>query len=131
MKNIAEGPIAPVTMNNFRNVYARVSATIPKATPGGSAPGGGSIAFLAILGLAGYGTYHSVVTVQPGHKGVVYNRFGGLSEKADLKEGLNFVVPWFQRPIVFDLRTRPQPIDTTSGSKGGCTTASIDYIVLV
>jgi prohibitin 2 len=58
-----------------------------------------------------------MVTVQPGHKGVVYNRFGGLDENHILKEGLNFVIPWFQRPVVFDIRTRPQPIDTTSGSK--------------
>jgi len=58
-----------------------------------------------------------MVTVQPGHKGVVYNRIGGLDENHILKEGLNIVVPWFQRPVVFDIRTRPQPIDTTSGSK--------------
>jgi len=78
---------------------------------------GAGVSFLIALGLGTYGAYHSMVTVQPGHKGVVYNRFGGLDEKHVLKEGLNFVVPWFQRPIVFDIRTRPQPIDTTSGSK--------------
>ena len=56
-------------------------------------------------------------TVQPGHLGVVYNRVGGLANTSTLKEGLNFVIPWFQRPVVFDIRTRPQLINTQSGSK--------------
>lgn len=58
-----------------------------------------------------------MVTVQPGHRGIIYNRIGGLDEKAKLEEGLNFVIPWFQRAVVYDIRTRPQPIDTHSGSK--------------
>lgn len=49
--------------------------------------------------------------------GLIYNRMGGLDESRHLREGLNFVIPWFQRAIVYDVRTRPQPIDTQSGSK--------------
>mmetsp|Transcript_32028 Transcript_32028/g.54016 ORF Transcript_32028/g.54016 Transcript_32028/m.54016 type:complete len:308 (-) Transcript_32028:32-955(-) len=101
-------------MNAIRGAFARV-----KIPGGGAAPpgGGAGVTGLILAGLGVYGAYHSVVTVQPGHKGVVYNRFGGLDPKHQLNEGLNFVVPWFQRPIVFDVRTRPQPIDTNSGSK--------------
>lgn len=86
---------------------------------GGGVPQGSGtgVSFLILTGLGAYGAYNSLVTVQPGHKGVVYNRFGGLDDKHRLNEGLNFVIPWFQRPIIFDVRTRPQPIDTTSGSK--------------
>ena len=72
---------------------------------------------LLALGLGSVGLYNSVVTVQPGHMGVVYNRIGGLADKTTLREGLNFVVPWFQRSVVFDVRTRPQLINTQSGSK--------------
>ena len=39
---------------------------------------------------------------------MIYSRMGGLDDKSNLKEGLNFVVPWFQRPVIFDIRTRPQ-----------------------
>lgn len=49
-------------------------------------------------------------SVQPGHLGMIYSRIGGLDDKSNLKEGLNFVIPWFQRPIIFDIRTRPQVI---------------------
>jgi prohibitin 2 len=60
-------------------------------------------------------------TINPGHAGVIYNRFGlagtsGIQQNV-IKEGLNFVVPWFQRPIVYDVRTRPKLINSTSGSK--------------
>lgn len=114
-------------MNNFRNFVGKVAAQGAKmgAESGGPAPGGGGggpaaalASSLFFMGLGGYGIYKSVVTVQPGHQGIIYNRFGGLNETAVLREGMNFVVPWFQRAIVYDIRTRPQPIDTTSGSKG-------------
>jgi prohibitin 2 len=74
----------------------------------------GSIA--AIIGVSGsaYGLYNSVVTVPPGSLGMVYSRIDGLENQATLKEGLNFVVPFFQRPIVYDIRTRPQVSDHMS-----------------
>ena len=49
-----------------------------------------------------------IFAVQPGHLGMIYSRIGGLQNASTLREGLNFVVPWFQRSIVFDIRTRPQ-----------------------
>jgi regulator of protease activity HflC (stomatin/prohibitin superfamily) len=110
-------------MNALKGLFAKVAANAPKGGAGGGGPKvpeglGSGMTVLVGLGLAGYGTYHSMVTIQPGHKGLIYNRFGGLDEKHLLSEGLNFVIPWFQRPVVYDVRTRPQPIDTTSGSKG-------------
>lgn len=115
-----------IKMNGFRNLFSRISANIPKGGAGGAggqlpeAPKGASTAIfvLAALGLGGYGAYHSVVTIQPGHAGVIYNRWSGLDEVTRLSEGINFVIPWFQRTVVYDIRTRPQPIDTQSGSKG-------------
>lgn len=108
-------------MNNLRNAFSKAWQSVPKGAAGGApqvpAGAGAGVSVLIALGLGTYGAYHSVVTVQPGHRGIVYNRFGGLDDKHHLKEGLNFVIPWFQRPIVYDIRTRPQPIDTTSGSK--------------
>jgi len=96
-------------MNAARKAYE----SIPKMPAGG----GGALGGLLALGLGSVGLYNSVVTVQPGHMGVVYNRIGGLADKTTLREGLNFVVPWFQRSVVFDVRTRPQLINTQSGSK--------------
>lgn len=32
-------------------------------------------------------------------------------------EGTHFLIPWLQRPIFFDVRTKPRNISTTTGSK--------------
>lgn len=72
---------------------------------------------LGVLVAGGSVAKDAIVTVQPGHLGIVYNRFGGINENTVFTEGMNFVVPWFQRAIIYDVRTRPQLINTQSGSK--------------
>jgi len=80
---------------------------------GGKVPSGGQVSgaagslakmLLIVGGLAatGYGVSKSVIVVQPGHLGIVYNRIGGLNEHLVCHEGLNFIIPWFQRPILFE-----------------------------
>ena len=101
------------SMNNAgkfaQNLGARFRAAAQSANGGngggGTGGGGGGpvnivagiLRGVAVLGGLGYGAYSSVVIVQPGHMGVVYNRYGGLDERAKLTEGINFVLPWFQR----------------------------------
>ncbi len=33
------------------------------------------------------------------------------------EEGTHLMLPWFDRPIIYDVRTRPNVIQSTSGSK--------------
>jgi prohibitin 2 len=35
-----------------------------------------------------------------------------------LTEGINLLIPWFERPVIYDIRARPQQINSHSGSKG-------------
>lgn len=49
------------------------------------------------------------------HRAIVFNRIGGIKEKV-YEEGTHLMVPWFERPIIFDVRARPNVISTTSGS---------------
>jgi len=89
----------------------------------GGAPKGSSNALIGIALLAGtgYAASSALITIRPGYKGLVYNRFGptggGIDESKTMVEGLNIIIPWFQRPIIFDCQTRPQLINTHSGSK--------------
>ena len=50
--------------------------------------------------------------------GIFYSRLSGMDEKFVAREGINFIIPWLQRAFIFDIRTRPQLINTQSGSKG-------------
>jgi len=91
---------------------------------GGGGGGGGraakaaaqSVTALAVAGGLAYGTYNSVYTVPGGHRAVVFNRVVGMKE-AIYGEGLNFNIPWFERPVIYDIRTRPVNLQTLTGSK--------------
>lgn len=70
------------------------------------------------LGIAGVGYlgYESVYTVHGGHRAVMYNRYSGISDSV-IGEGMHFKVPWLQRPIIFDIRTRPHTRQSLTGTK--------------
>ena len=106
-------------MNSVKDAFQKAGGKIPS---GGQVSGAASSLakiLLVVGGLAatGYGVSKSIVVVQPGHIGIVYNRIGGLNERSVCNEGINFLMTWLQRPIVFDVRTRPQIINSQSGSK--------------
>jgi len=75
-----------------------------------------SVGAIAVAGALGYGAYNSIYTVQGGHRAVVFNRVVGMKENV-YGEGLNFNIPWFERPIIYDIRTRPVNLQTLTGSK--------------
>lgn len=75
-----------------------------------------SVGAIAVAGAMGYGAYNSIYTVQGGHRAVVFNRVVGMKETV-YGEGLNFNIPWFERPIIYDIRTRPVNLQTLTGSK--------------
>jgi len=54
--------------------------------------------------------------VEAGHIGLKYNRFSGVGDKQH-NPGLNLMLPWFERPIIFDIRARPYTMTSLTGSK--------------
>lgn len=113
----------------LREAFTNVAKQVNKAAGsggGGSGGGGGggraaaaaaqSVTALAVAGGLAYGTYNSVYTVPGGHRAVVFNRVVGMKD-AIYGEGLNFNIPWFERPVVYDIRTRPVNLQTLTGSK--------------
>lgn len=82
--------------------------------------GGGPAAALAstavVVAGGAYGLYHSLYNVPAGHRAIVYNRLTGVG--MDVKpEGTHFMLPWLDRPIIYDIRTRPRNIQSLTGSK--------------
>lgn len=74
------------------------------------------ISLLVGAGAAMYGAWQSMFTVDAGHRGIMFNRIGGIANEV-YKEGLHFRIPWFQYPIVYDIRARPNQIRSPTGSK--------------
>jgi len=84
----------------------------------GKAPKGlGAGVKLLAAGVAGvYGLQQSMYTVEGGHRAIMFNRIGGIQDYA-LTEGLHFRIPWFQYPVIYDIRARPRKITSPTGSK--------------
>ncbi|XP_074275118.1 prohibitin-3, mitochondrial-like [Silene latifolia] len=58
----------------------------------------------------------SLYTVDGGEKAVLFDRFRGVLEET-VGEGTHFLVPWLQKPYIFDIRTRPHQFSSISGTK--------------
>lgn len=58
----------------------------------------------------------SLYDVRGGTRAVIFDRLSGVQERV-VNEGTHFLVPWLQRAIVYDVRTKPRNISTTTGSK--------------
>ncbi len=77
----------------------------------------GRLAQVAVVGGLGvYGLSHSLFNVEGGHRAVVFNRLVGIKETV-YEEGTHLMVPWFERPIIYDVRAKPVNIQSQSGSK--------------
>ncbi|KAL3583240.1 hypothetical protein D5086_014301 [Populus alba] len=83
-------------------------------------PGGGAIGTLIKLGVIGgvglYGATNSLYNVDGGHRAIMFNRIVGVKDKV-YPEGTHFMVPWFERPVIYDVRARPHLVESTSGSR--------------
>jgi prohibitin 2 len=109
--------------DKVREAMKRLSKNIPSGgMPSGGGAGNAAAAAgkaataLLTAGALSYGAYNSVYTVEGGHRAVVFNRVTGM-KKDVYGEGLNFNIPWFERPYIYDIRTRPCNLQTLTGSK--------------
>lgn len=77
---------------------------------------GTGLKFLVAAAAAAYGIKESVYTVEGGHRAIIFSRIGGIQDNI-YTEGLHFRIPWFQYPIIYDIRSKPRKIISPTGSK--------------
>ncbi|KAL5571081.1 hypothetical protein UlMin_020678 [Ulmus minor] len=81
---------------------------------------GGAVSSLLKLGIIGgiglYAATHSLYNVEGGHRAIVFNRITGVKDKV-YPEGTHIMIPWFERPVIYDVRARPHLVESTSGSR--------------
>lgn len=88
------------------------NANVPKL-PGAA----GTLIKLGVIGAIGiYGVSNSLYNVDGGHRAIMFNRITGVKEKV-YPEGTHLMVPWFERPVIYDVRARPNLVESTSGSR--------------
>ncbi|XP_064598142.1 prohibitin 1-like [Liolophura sinensis] len=68
------------------------------------------------LAITGGVVQTALFNVDGGHRAVIFDRFRGVQETV-VGEGTHFLIPWVQKPIIFDCRSRPRNVPVITGSK--------------
>ncbi|SCZ88467.1 BZ3500_MvSof-1268-A1-R1_Chr10-2g02968 [Microbotryum saponariae] len=80
----------------------------------GTALGGaGGILLLAAAGLT---VNSALFNVDGGHRAIKYTRLNGVTSEV-YAEGTHFLIPWFETPILYDVRAKPRNIASLTGTK--------------
>jgi len=108
-------------MDKVREAVQRLVGMMPQGLPSGP-PGGIGMAgrllgagAVGVTGLA-YGGSSMLFNVEGGHRAVMFHRFGGVQERVRA-EGTHILVPWFMKPIIYDVRAKPRMIQSMTGSR--------------
>jgi len=56
-------------------------------------------------------------TVDAGHRGIVFDRFFDGVKPTIYDEGVHFIIPFQQSPIIFETRSKPKTVTSMTGSK--------------
>ncbi|GEQ72274.1 hypothetical protein JCM33374_g5961 [Metschnikowia sp. JCM 33374] len=85
----------------------------PPKSPLGMFAGLGGI---LLLGGASMLASNALFNVDGGQRAIIYSRLHGIQNQI-YPEGTHFVIPWLQRPIVFDVRAKPRNVSSLTGTK--------------
>ncbi|KAK0464459.1 band 7 family-domain-containing protein [Desarmillaria tabescens] len=97
----------------------RFANQIRKTASGGPRPPAGFFAgtgLLVALVAGGFALNASLFNVDGGHRAIKYTRLHGLTDEI-YPEGTHLMIPWFEKPILFDIRAKPRSIPSLTGTK--------------
>ncbi|KAJ5132035.1 Prohibitin-2 [Penicillium atrosanguineum] len=107
---------------NQREAWERVQLMLQKrkgnfgGIPGGGRGGGMGLAGLVLLGVGTWAVSNSLFNVDGGHRAIKYSRLSGV-KKEIYSEGTHIRIPWFETPIIYDVRAKPRNIASLTGTK--------------
>lgn len=85
--------------------------------PGGGRGAGTALKLALGAGALIYGVRESIYTVDGGQRAIIFSRLGGIQPNTIMAEGIHIRIPWFQYPIIYDIRAKPRKIASLTGSK--------------
>ncbi|KAF9783467.1 band 7 family-domain-containing protein [Thelephora terrestris] len=108
---------------NSQEAWKRLTNQLQKAATSGGRGGvpGGKGAFaggglLIALVAGGIVLNASLFNVDGGHRAIKYTRLRGIGQEV-YPEGTHLMIPWFETPIVYDIRAKPRSIASLTGTK--------------
>ncbi|PPQ65871.1 hypothetical protein CVT26_000805 [Gymnopilus dilepis] len=110
-------------MNEGQEAFRRFTKqlrTVGGSGRGGGGPGGRGLfagsGLLIALVAGGFALNASLFNVDGGHRAIKYSRIGGIQPDI-YSEGTHLRVPWFEIPIIYDIRAKPRNISSLTGTK--------------
>ncbi|KAJ3046406.1 Prohibitin-2, subunit of the prohibitin complex (Phb1p-Phb2p) [Rhizophlyctis rosea] len=100
-------------MSRQQQMKNMVSNMIPKGGGKGLFASGGAMIGLGVLAV---GVNASLFNVEGGHRAVKFSRIGGVKDEV-YNEGTHFNIPWFETPVIYDVRAKPRNIASLTGTK--------------
>ncbi|KAF8231786.1 hypothetical protein L208DRAFT_1398465 [Tricholoma matsutake] len=102
---------------NGQEAFRRLANQL-RTTGGGPAPKGlfAGTGLIVTLLAGGLILNASLFNVDGGHRAIKYTRLHGVKDDV-YNEGTHLVIPWFETPIVFDIRAKPRNIASLTGTK--------------
>lgn len=92
---------------------ARTGGGSPPKSPLGIFAGFGGLIF---LGGAAFLAQNALFNVDGGQRAILYSRISGVMNQI-YPEGTHIIMPWIQRPVVFDVRAKPRNVSSLTGTK--------------
>ncbi|CCE35323.1 Prohibitin-2, subunit of the prohibitin complex (Phb1p-Phb2p) [Claviceps purpurea] len=102
-------------MRRLRQMQARSGVG---GKPGGMPPRGAMGALVGGVLLVG-GSWlfsNTLFNVDGGHRAIKYRRISGVSKEI-YNEGTHINIPWFETPIIYDVRAKPRNVASLTGTK--------------
>lgn len=82
-----------------------------------SAGVGGTLGRAAVLlGSSAFLLDQCLYNVEPGHRALIFDRYRGVVDEV-YDEGTHFLIPYWQKPVIMDVRTTYTKMHTPSGTK--------------
>ncbi|TLD25605.1 hypothetical protein PspLS_05507 [Pyricularia sp. CBS 133598] len=108
-----------MSQNPFQEYMRQLQRIQQRAGGGGGMPPRGTIGLGAAAALGAAGIWvisNSLFNVDGGHRAIKYRRISGVSKEI-FGEGTHFAIPWFETPIVYDVRAKPRNVSSLTGTK--------------
>lgn len=112
-------------MSNQNDPWVKFARSLQQQAKKARAGGGGpqppkgvitGLGGILLLGAAGLTLNASLFNVDGGHRAIIYSRLSGVRPQI-YNEGTHFAVPWFQTPIIYDVRAKPRNVASLTGTK--------------
>ncbi|KDQ62297.1 hypothetical protein JAAARDRAFT_121257 [Jaapia argillacea MUCL 33604] len=104
-----------------QDTFRRLAQQLQRGAGGGGGMPGGKGLFaggglIIALVAGGVALNASLFNVDGGHRAIKYTRIHGVKEDV-YSEGTHLMIPWFETPIVYDIRAKPRNIASLTGTK--------------